>query len=51
MVVCNKTVNYMHHGGVSRGAHSLLVLIPEYKLSIAMLSSIYLQAFLKYGKS
>jgi serine beta-lactamase-like protein LACTB len=36
MAVGDKTVNYMHHGGVSRGAQSLLVLIPEYKLSIAM---------------
>ncbi|MFT4811448.1 MAG: serine beta-lactamase-like protein LACTB [Paraglaciecola sp.] len=36
MTVGDKTVNYMHHGGVSRGAQSLLVLIPEYKLSIAM---------------
>lgn len=36
MLIGNKTVNYMHHGGVSRGAQSLLVLIPEYKLSIAI---------------
>lgn len=36
LVVGNKTVDYMHHGGVSRGAQSLLVLVPEYKLSIAM---------------
>ena len=32
----DKTVGYMHHGGVSRGAQSLWVLIPEYKLSIAI---------------
>jgi CubicO group peptidase (beta-lactamase class C family) len=36
MTVNGKTVNYMHHGGVSRGAQSVLVLVPEYKLSIAM---------------
>jgi CubicO group peptidase (beta-lactamase class C family) len=36
MAVGDKSVNYMHHGGVSRGAQSLLVLIPEYKLSIAI---------------
>ncbi|MGS2719720.1 serine hydrolase domain-containing protein [Paraglaciecola aestuariivivens] len=32
----NKTIEVMHHGGVSRGAQSLLVLIPEYKLSMAV---------------
>ena len=36
MLVGEKTVSYMHHGGVSRGAQSLLVLIPEYQLSIAI---------------
>jgi serine beta-lactamase-like protein LACTB len=36
LVIDDKTVDYMHHGGVSRGAQSLLVLIPEYKLSIAI---------------
>jgi len=36
MAVGDKSVNYMHYGGVSRGAQSLLVLIPQYKLSIAI---------------
>ncbi|MBU3004384.1 serine hydrolase domain-containing protein [Paraglaciecola arctica] len=30
------TVNFMHHGGVSRGAQSLLLLIPDYQLSLAI---------------
>lgn len=34
--VGNKTVDYMHHGGVSRGAQSFLVVIPEYKFSLAL---------------
>jgi CubicO group peptidase (beta-lactamase class C family) len=32
----NKAVDFIHHGGVSRGAQSYLVLVPEYKLSIAI---------------
>jgi CubicO group peptidase (beta-lactamase class C family) len=32
----DRTVDYMHHGGVSRGAQSFLVIIPEYKLSLAL---------------
>lgn len=36
MKVGEKTVDFIHHGGVSRGAQSLWVLIPEFKLSIGI---------------
>lgn len=32
----DKTLQVIHHGGVSRGAQSLLLLMPEYKLSMAL---------------
>ena len=54
LLVGDKTVDYMHHGGVSRGAQSLLVLIPEYKLSIAIKINAKTESFrrfLKYGKN
>ncbi|MFT2090285.1 serine hydrolase domain-containing protein [Paraglaciecola sp. 2405UD69-4] len=31
-----RSIKFMHHGGVSRGAQSLLIVIPEYKFSIAI---------------
>lgn len=32
----DEEVKYAHHGGVSRGAQSFLVVVPKYKLSLAV---------------
>jgi CubicO group peptidase (beta-lactamase class C family) len=48
--VGDKTVDYMHHGGVSRGAQSWLVVIPEYKLSIAININAKTDKFMDFAK-
>jgi serine beta-lactamase-like protein LACTB len=50
LLVGDKTVDYMHHGGVSRGAQSLLVVIPEYKLSIAININAKTDSFRRFSK-
>ncbi len=42
-----KPMTYMHHGGVSAGAQSFLMVIPEYKLSIAVNTNVKTKA--KFG--
>lgn len=39
-----KPMKYMHHGGVSAGAQSYLMVIPEYKLSIAINTNVKTEA-------
>lgn len=41
---------YMHHGGVSAGAQSFLMVVPEYKLAIAVNANIRTKVFWDFGK-
>lgn len=45
-----KPVTYMHHGGVSAGAQSFLLVIPEYKLSMAINANIRTEVFSDFAK-
>ncbi len=45
-----KPVMYMHHGGVSAGAQSFLLVIPEYKLSMAINANIRTKVFSDFAK-
>lgn len=45
-----KPVTFMHHGGVSAGAQSFLMVIPEYKMSIAVNANIRTEVFWHFGK-
>ncbi|GAB2686474.1 serine hydrolase domain-containing protein [Aliiglaciecola aliphaticivorans] len=40
-----KSVTFMHHGGVSAGAQSFLMVIPEYKLSLSVNANIRTEVF------
>ena len=44
-----KPMKYMHHGGVSAGAQSFLMVIPEYKLSIAVNANVKTEVFWDFG--
>lgn len=44
-----KPLIYMHHGGVSAGAQSFLMVIPEYKMSIAINANIRTKVFWDFG--
>lgn len=44
-----KPLIYMHHGGVSAGAQSFLMVIPEYKMSIAVNANVRTQVFWDFG--
>lgn len=44
-----KPLTYMHHGGVSAGAQSFLMVIPEYKMSIAVNANIRTKVFWDFG--
>lgn len=50
LAIGDKEVDFMHHGGVSRGAQSYLVLIPEYKLSIAININAKTDVFTDFSK-
>ncbi|CAM3999449.1 serine hydrolase domain-containing protein [Pseudoalteromonas byunsanensis] len=41
---------YMHHGGVSAGAQSFLMVVPKYKLSIAVNANVRTKVFWDFGK-
>lgn len=41
---------YMHHGGVSAGAQSFLMVLPKYKMSIAINANIKTQVFGDFNK-
>ncbi|OHU88103.1 MULTISPECIES: serine hydrolase domain-containing protein [Pseudoalteromonas] len=41
---------YMHHGGVSAGAQSFLMVIPKYKLSIAVNANVRTKVFWHFGE-
>lgn len=45
-----KPMVYMHHGGVSAGAQSFLMVVPEYKLAIAVNANIRTEVFWDFGK-
>lgn len=45
-----KPLTYMHHGGVSAGAQSFLMVIPEYKMSIAVNANVRTKVFWDFGK-
>jgi len=44
-----KPMKYIHHGGVSAGAQSFLMVIPEYKLSIAVNANVKTEVFWDFG--
>lgn len=44
-----KPLTYMHHGGVSAGAQSFLMVIPEYNMSIAVNANIRTKVFWDFG--
>lgn len=44
-----KQLTYMHHGGVSAGAQSFLMVIPEYKMSIAVNANVRTKIFWDFG--
>ncbi|WP_105168283.1 serine hydrolase [Pseudoalteromonas sp. T1lg23B] len=41
---------YMHHGGVSAGAQSFLMVVPRYKLSIAVNANVRTKVFWDFAK-
>lgn len=45
-----KPLTYMHHGGVSAGAQSFLMVIPEYNMSIAVNANVRTKVFWDFGK-
>ena len=45
-----KKTKYMHHGGVSAGAQSFLMVVPEYRLSIAVNANVRTKVFWDFGK-
>ncbi len=44
-----KPLNYIHHGGVSAGAQSFLMVIPQYKMSIAVNANVRTKVFRDFG--
>ena len=45
-----RIMKYMHHGGVSAGAQSFLMVIPEYKISISVNANFRTKEFWDFGK-
>jgi CubicO group peptidase (beta-lactamase class C family) len=45
----DEEVTYAHHGGVSRGAQSFLVVVPKYKLSLALNINSNTEEFNEFG--